>query len=131
MVYYTKLFFIPVLIKGSLYKATRKQIRWTNVKEEEKMPKCIVNIYADCRVEVKLDGRSVEEIEEINIIASKINKKEIDAEVYFEDEKTQLYEMQGGIGANGHGFIAPILFNPLANLFLALSNQEELRLDED
>ena len=36
MVYYTKLFFIPVLIKGSLYKATRKQIRWTNVKEEEK-----------------------------------------------------------------------------------------------
>ena len=32
LVYY---FFIPVLIKGSLYKATRKQIRWTNVKEEK------------------------------------------------------------------------------------------------
>lgn len=91
------------------------------------MAKCIVNIYADCRVEVKLDERSVVEIKEINKIASKINKKQIDAEVYYEDEKTQLYEMQGGIGADGHGFIAPILFNPLANLFLALSNQEELR----
>ena len=45
MVYYTKLFFIPVLIKGSLYKATRKQIRWTNVKEE-KMNKTSTKIVA-------------------------------------------------------------------------------------
>ena len=42
LVYY---FFIPVLIKGSLYKATRKQIRWTNVKEE-KMNKIIMKIVA-------------------------------------------------------------------------------------
>ena len=42
MVYYTKLFFIPVLIKGSLYKATRKQIRWTNVKEEEMENRCYI-----------------------------------------------------------------------------------------
>ena len=132
MVYYTKLFFIPVLIKGSLYKATRKQIRWTNVKEEEKMAKYVVNINAnDYTVEVKVDERLVDTDEELDEIVSKINKKEIKAEVYYDGEKTQLYEMQGGIGANGHGFIAPILFNPLANLFLALSNQEELRLDED
>ena len=42
LVYY---FFIPVLIKGSLYKATRKQIRWTNVKEE-KMNKTSTKIVA-------------------------------------------------------------------------------------
>ena len=42
LVYY---FFIPVLIKGSLYKATRRQIRWTNVKEE-KMNKIIMKIVA-------------------------------------------------------------------------------------
>ena len=42
LVYY---FFIPVLIKGSLYKATRKLIRWTNVKEE-KMNKIIMKIVA-------------------------------------------------------------------------------------
>ncbi len=69
-------------------------------------------------------------VEDICQMLSKINKKEIKAEVYYDGEQTQLYEMQGGIGANGHGFIAPILFNPLANLFLALSNQEEFRLDD-
>lgn len=42
LVYY---FFIPVLIKDSLYIATRKQIRWTNVKEE-KMNKIIMKIVA-------------------------------------------------------------------------------------
>ena len=69
-------------------------------------------------------------VEDIYQMLSKINKKEIKAEVYYDGEQIQLYEMQGGIGANGHGFIAPILFNPLANLFLALSNQEEFRLDD-
>ncbi len=69
-------------------------------------------------------------VEDICQMLSKINKKEIKAEVYYDGEQTQLYEMQGGIGANGYGFIAPILFNPLANLFLALSNQEEFRLDD-
>ena len=42
LVYY---FFIPVLIKDSLYIATRKQIRWTNVKEE-KMNKTSTKIVA-------------------------------------------------------------------------------------
>ena len=89
------------------------------------MAKYVVNINADdCTVEVKVDERLAE-------IVSKINKKEIKAEVYYDGEKTQLYEMQGGIGAKGHGFFAPIWLNPLANLFLALSNQEELRFDED
>ena len=96
------------------------------------MAKYVVKIIADdCTVEVKVDERLVNTDEELDEIVSKINKKEMKAEVYYNGGKTQLYEMQGGIGVKGHGFFAPIWFNPLANLFLALSNQEELRFDED
>ena len=96
------------------------------------MAKYAVYINAeDCTVRVKVDERWGNTNEEWDEIVSKINKKEIKAEVYYNGEKTQLYEMQGGIGVKGHGFFAPIWFNPLANLFLALSNKEELRFDED
>ena len=122
LVYY---FFIPVLIKGSLYKATRKQIRWTNVKEEEKMAKYAVYINAeDCTVRVKVDERWVNTNEEWDEIVSKINNKEIKAEVYYKGEKTQLCQMQGRIWAKGFGFIAPMFWHPCTKLFLALSNQE-------
>lgn len=87
------------------------------------MAKYVVNINADdCTVEVKADERLVKTEEELDEIVSKINKKEIKAEVYYDGEKTQLYQMQGGIGAKGFGFIAPLLLNPAANLFLALTN---------
>ena len=132
MVYYTKLFFIPVLIKGSLYKATRKQIRWTNVKEEEKMAKYVVNINADdCTVEVKVDERLVDTDEELAEIVSKINNKEIKPEVYYKGERIQLYEIQGEIGAEGLGLIGLSSWFSCTDLILALSNQLELRFDED
>ena len=100
--------------------------------EEEKMEKYVVNIIADdCTVEIYVDERLVNTDEELDGIVSKINKKEIKAEVYYDGEKTQLYQMQGGIGAKGFGLIAPIFWHPSTNLFLALSNQEELRFDED
>ena len=132
MVYYTKLFFIPVLIKGSLYKATRKQIRWTNVKEEEKMAKYVVNIIADdCTVEVYVDERLVDTDEELAEIVSKINNKEIKPEVYYKDEKIQLYEIQGEIGAEGLGLIGLLSWFSCTDLILALSHQLELRYTEE
>ena len=132
MVYYTKLFFIPVLIKGSLYKATRKQIRWTNVKEEEKMAKYVVNINAnDYTVEVKVDERLVDTDEELAEIVSKINNKKIKPEVYYKGERIQLYEIQGEIGAEGLGLIGLSSWFSCTDLILALSNQLELRFDED
>lgn len=86
------------------------------------MPKCVVHIYGNGSALLELDGKTVENRSEIEEIASKIMKNEIEAEVFYNDNKTTLYQMQGGIGAEGFGFVAPLLFNPLANLLIALAD---------
>lgn len=58
---------------------------------------------------------------DIQNIVDKIYSKEVETEVFYNDTPTSLYQMQGGIGAKNVGLICSILFNPLASLFLALS----------
>lgn len=96
------------------------------------MAKYVVNIIADdCTVEVYVDERLVDTDEELAEIVSKINNKEIKPEVYYKDEKIQLYEIQGEIGAEGLGLIGLLSWFSCTDLILALSHQLELRYTEE
>ena len=96
------------------------------------MAKYVVNINAnDYTVEVKVDERLVDTDEELAEIVSKINNKEIKPEVYYKGKKIQLYKIQGEIGAEGLGLIGLSSWFSCTDLILALSNQIELRFDED
>ena len=82
-----------------------------------------VRIFPDGSAEIDFDGKIIKSSTEVEEIVKKIHNKEIGSQVYYYGKKVTLCSVQGGIGVKGIGYIAPLLFNPLANLFLALCQE--------
>lgn len=82
-----------------------------------------VRIFPNGGAEIELEGKIIASQSEVEEIVEKIHNEEINSQVYYDEEDAELCQVQGGIGVKGVGWIAPLLFNPLANLYLALCKE--------
>lgn len=87
------------------------------------MQKLKVEIFSEGSAEIEVDGKAIVSQNGLEEIAKKISRKEMEAQVFYNQNPVTLCIVQGGIGAKGEGYIVPLLGNPLANLFLALCEE--------
>lgn len=82
-----------------------------------------VKIFSDGSVGLEMDSKDIMSQSDVEEITTEILNQKIETQVFYNQQLVTLYPVQGGIGAKGIGYIAPLLGNPLANLFLALCEE--------